>query len=300
MKKVRVRVPASTTNLGPGFDCLGLALKLYNTVEMEKIEGNEVIIEISGEGEEELPRDEKNIIFPAAKMVFDRVGEDFSGLRIREMNSIPLGRGLGSSAATRLAGIIAANALLKASLTNDEILRLAAQLEGHPDNVAASLFGGLVIVYPDDERLRWLKLNVPDGLKVIVVVPEIKVSTQRARSVLPRNVPLSDAIFNLSRVVVLTSSLIRGKWDYLALGMEDKLHQPYRKSLIPGMDEVFESARRAGARGVFLSGAGSGIAALSDREEKKIGEAMQEAFSKKGLKSRVMILEIDKEGASIS
>jgi len=300
MEKVKVRVPASTTNLGPGFDCLGLALKLYNVVEMEKIEGSEVIIEISGEGEKELPRDEKNIIFPAAKMVFDRVGEDFSGLRIREVNSIPICKGLGSSGAALLAVTIAANALLEAGLTESEILNSAAQLDGHPDNVAASLFGGLVVVSPDKGELKWLKLDIPEGLKVVLTIPEMEVLTENARSILPKNVSFSDAVFSLSRAAMLTSSLIKGKWDYLSLATEDKLHQPYRKSLIPGMDEVFESARRAGARGVFLSGAGSGIAAFADEREKKIGEAMQEAFSKKGLKSKVMILEIDKEGASIS
>jgi len=300
MEKVKVRVPASTTNLGPGFDCLGLALKLYNVVEMEKIEGNELIIEIRGEGEDELTRDEKNIIFPAAKSVFDRVGEDFSGLRIREVNSIPICKGLGSSGAALLAVTIAANALLEAGLTESEILNLAAQLDGHPDNVAASLFGGLVVVSPDKGELKWLKLDIPEGLKVVLTIPEMEVLTENARSILPKNVSFSDAVFSLSRAAILTSSLIKGKWDYLSLATEDKLHQPYRKSFIPGMEEVFKSAKKAGAKGVFLSGAGSGIAAFADEREKEIGEAMQKAFLRKGLKSKVMILEIDTEGASIS
>jgi len=300
MEKVKVRVPASTTNLGPGFDCLGLALKLYNVVEMEKIEGNELIIEIRGEGEDELTRDEKNIIFPAAKSVFDRVGEDFSGLRIREVNSIPICKGLGSSGAALLAGTIAANALLEAGLTESEILNSAAQLDGHPDNVAASLFGGLVVVSPDKGELKWLKLDIPEGLKVVLTIPEMEVLTENARGILPKNVSLSDAVFSLSRAAMLTSSLIKGKWDYLSLATEDKLHQPYRKSFIPGMEEVFKSAKKAGAKGVFLSGAGSGIAAFADEREKEIGEAMQKAFLRKGLKSKVMILEIDTEGASIS
>ncbi|MEA3485315.1 MAG: homoserine kinase [Candidatus Aerophobetes bacterium] len=296
MKKVRVRVPASTTNLGPGFDCLGLALKLYNVVEMERIERDGVIIEIKGEGENELPRNEKNIIFPAVKSVYDRVGKNFSGLRIREVNNIPLGRGLGSSAATRLAGIIAANALLEAGMRKDEILNLAAQLDGHPDNVSASLFGGLVIVTPDKGRLKYLKLDIPDGLKIVLSIPEMEVLTEKARGILPKNILLSEATFNLSRVAMLTSSLIKGEWEYLGLGTEDKVHQPRRKSLIPGMEEVFKSARKAGARGVFLSGAGSGIAAFADQREEKIGEAMREAFLRRGVKSRVMVLEVDRQG----
>ena len=300
MHKVTVKVPASTTNLGPGFDCLGLALKLYNTVEMERTEEKDITIKISGEGEKELPRDELNIILSAIKLVFDKAGEKLCGLRIRQVNQIPIGRGLGSSAATRLAGIMAANELLKANLSEGEILRLAAELEGHPDNVAASLFGGLVIVGREGKDFRWLRLEVPENLKVVVAIPERRLSTQRARDILPEKISLSDAVFNLSRVAMLVSSLISGRWQYLAVSTQDRLHQPYRSSLVPGMEEVFEAALKEGARGAFLSGAGSTVAALADENEKRIGKAMQEAFLKKGLKSRVKVLEIDKKGAQVS
>ena len=300
MHKVTVKVPASTTNLGPGFDCLGLALKLYNTVEMERTEEKDITIKISGEGEKELPRDELNIILSAIKLVFDKAGEKLCGLRIRQVNQIPIGRGLGSSAAARLAGIMAANELLKANLSEGEILRLAAELEGHPDNVAASLFGGLVIVGREGKDFRWLRLEVPENLKVVVAIPEKRLSTQRARDILPEKISLSDAVFNLSRVAMLVSSLISGRWQYLAVSTQDRLHQPYRSSLVPGMEEVFEAALKEGARGAFLSGAGSTVAALADENEKRIGKAMQEAFLKKGLKSRVKVLEIDKKGAQVS
>ena len=300
MHKVTVKVPASTTNLGPGFDCLGLALKLYNTVEMERTEEKDITIKISGEGEEELPRDELNIILSAIKLVFDKAGEKLCGLRIRQVNQIPIGRGLGSSAAARLAGIMAANELLKANLSEGEILRLAAELEGHPDNVAASLFGGLVIVGREGKDFRWLRLEVPENLKVVVAIPEKRLSTQRARDILPEKISLSDAVFNLSRVAMLVSSLISGRWQYLAVSTQDRLHQPYRSSLVPGMEEVFEAALKEGARGAFLSGAGSTVAALADENEKRIGKAMQEAFLEKGLKSRVKVLEIDKKGAQVS
>jgi len=300
MHKVTIKVPASTTNLGPGFDCLGLALKLYNTVEMERTEKKDITIKISGEGEKELPRDELNIILSAIKLVFDKAGEKLCGLRIRQVNQIPIGRGLGSSAAARLAGIMAANELLKANLSEGEILRLAAELEGHPDNVAASLFGGLVIVGREGKDFRWLRLEVPENLKVVVAIPERRLSTQRARDILPEKISLSDAVFNLSRVAMLVSSLISGRWQYLAVSTQDRLHQPYRSSLVPGMEEVFEAALKEGARGAFLSGAGSTVAALADENEKRIGKAMQEAFLKKGLKSRVKVLEIDKKGAQVS
>lgn len=299
MKSVRVKVPASTTNLGPGFDCLGLALKLYNVVKMEKTSGSKLTIEIEGKGKDDLPRDKRNIIFPALEAVFKRVGEDPKGLRIRQTNNIPLGRGLGSSAATRLAGIVGANRLLGTHLSTGEVLSLAAQLEGHPDNVAASLLGGFVIVANTPEGLRWVRMDFPASLKVVLAIPEVDVPTRKARDVLPRAIPISDAVFNLSRLGILLSSLALKKWENLLFATEDKLHQPYREPLIPGMRQVFEAAKGAGARAVFLSGAGSGIAALVDKEEEAVAEAMREAFISQGLRSKIMRLDTDKEGTSL-
>jgi len=299
MKKVRVKVPASTTNLGPGFDCLGLALKLYNVVEIEKIPGSKVIIEIEGEGEANLPKDERNIIFPALEAVFRRIGEKPRGLRIRQINNIPLGRGLGSSAATRLAGIAGANRLLGTHLSTGEILSLATQLEGHPDNAAASLLGGFVIVAQTLRGLQWVKMDFPPGLKVLLAIPEILVPTRRARDVLPRMVPISDAVFNLSRLGIFLSSLTLKKWENLLFATQDKLHQPYREPLIPGMEKVFQAAKNAGARAVFVSGAGSGIAALVDKERKRVAEAMREAFVSQGVRSKTMLLDTDKEGTLV-
>jgi len=299
MKKIRVKIPASTTNLGPGFDCLGLALKLYNVVEIEEIKEDKVIIEIEGEGKDEIPRDEKNIIFSAIKLVFDKAGEKFSRVRIRETNYIPLGKGLGSSAATRLGGIVCASNFLRINLSQEEILNLATQIEGHPDNAAASLFGGLVMVIPEKGDLHWIKINIFHKFKVVIALPEIKVSTEKAREILPQNFSLEDIVFNLSRMGALIYSLTKGKWEYLSLATEDKLHQPYREILIPGMKEAIESALKSGAKGAFLSGAGSGIVALIEDEKKKIGESMQEAFLKEDIKSKIMTLEIDREGLKI-
>lgn len=299
MKKISVQVPASTTNLGPGFDCLGLALKLYNVIEIEEIKEDKVIIEIEGEGKDEIPRNEKNIIFPAIKLVFNKAGEKFSYVRIREINHIPPGKGLGSSAATRLGGIVSASNFLRINLSQEEILNLATQLEGHPDNAAASLLGGLVMVIPEKESFHGIKINLPHKFKVVVALPEIKVSTEKARGILPQNFSLKDIVFNLSRMGALIYSLTKGEWKYLPLATEDKLHQPYREILIPGMKEVIGNALKSGAKGAFLSGAGSGIVALIEDEEKKIGESMQKALLKKGIKSKIMTLEIDKRGLRI-
>ncbi len=299
MKKIRVQIPASTTNLGPGFDCLGLALKLYNVVEIEEIKEDKVIIEIEGEGKDEIPRNKKNIIFSAIKSVFDKAEEKFSRVRIREINHIPMGKGLGSSAATRLGGIVSASNFLRINLSQEEILNLATQLEGHPDNAAASLLGGLVMVIPEKENFHWIKINLSHKFKIVIALPEIKVSTEKAREILPQNFSLEDIVFNLSRMGALIYSLTKGKWEYLSLATEDKLHQPYREILIPGMKEVMESALSSGAKGVFLSGAGSGIVALTENKEKKIGESMQKSFLKKGVKSKIMTLEIDEGGLRI-
>jgi len=299
MKKVKVKIPASTTNLGPGFDCLGLALQLYNTVELIRIKEKRIIIDIEGEGKESLPKNDENIIIPAIKLIFDDAGVPLEGIKIREINNIPIKRGLGSSAATRLGGILGASALLKKKLSSMEIIKLATQLEGHPDNVAASLLGGLITVSRSKEDIKWLKMNISSSLKTIVVIPELEISTEKARDILPSKIPLSDAIFNLSHLAILISSLKKERWENLLFATEDRMHQPYRKALFPEMEEVFQAAVKEGARGVFLSGSGSTITALSDKEEEKIGKAMQNALTKKMIKSKVMVLKVDGKGSEV-
>ena len=301
MKKVKVTVPASTTNLGCGFDCLGLALSLYNSIEIEKIKEKKVIVEVKGEGEGVIPLNDKNIIFPALKMVFEKAGEKVEGIKIKEENNIPLERGLGSSAATRIGAIVAACSLLDLNLSRKEILKMASSLEGHPDNAAASLLGGFVAVADDGKEPYWVRLSVPENLRVCVILPEVKIPTEKAREALPEKVPLKDAIFNLSRVSILIPSLIQGRWENLAFATQDKIHQPYRSKLLPQMRKVFEAALSQGAKGVFLSGAGSGIAAFCLEEEaEKIGEAMKKIFLEEGIKSYFLILSIDNKGCRVN
>jgi len=301
MKKVKVTVPASTTNLGCGFDCLGLALSLYNSIEIEKIKEKKVIVEVKGEGEGVIPLNDKNIIFPALKMVFEKAGEKVEGIKIKEENNIPLERGLGSSAATRIGAIVAACSLLDLNLSRKEILKMASSLEGHPDNAAASLLGGFVAVADDEKGPYWVRLSVPENLRVCVILPEVKIPTEKAREALPEKVPLKDAIFNLSRVSILIPSLVQGRWENLAFATQDKIHQPYRSKLLPQMRKVFEAALSQGAKGVFLSGAGSGIAAFCLEEEaEKIGEAMKKVFLEEGIKSYFLILSIDNKGCRVN
>lgn len=302
MRKVKVSIPASTTNLGCGFDCLGLALTLYNVVEAELTEKPGFFIEIKGEGEGLIPADKNNIIFPAIKMVFDKMGKQFIGIKIKEINNIPLERGLGSSAATRLGGIVATSHLLDAKLSPRDILKMATSLEGHPDNAAASLLGGFVAVVnsTDDESPLWIKLDVPDYLRLVLVIPQIKVPTERARKILPSKVSLYDAVFNLSRLALLVPSLSQGIWKNFPFAVQDRIHQPYRSILVPGMYDVFKAALNAGAKGVFLSGAGSSIAAFvtEDRAD-KVGKAMQEEFSRQRIESSIMVLSVDKKGVQV-
>lgn len=299
MRKVRVRTPASTTNLGCGFDCLGLALALYNLVEVEFTEEKGLSIDVEGVGAGYLPRDRKNIIFPAMQEVFRGVGKEPPGIKVKQINRIPIGKGLGSSAATRLGGIAAANHLLGAPLSPEQILRIAARLEGHPDNAAASLLGGFTVVTGDEEKLTWIRLDVPENLKVVLAIPELEILTENARRVLPSRVSLSDAIFNLSRVALLVPSLSKGLWDNLPVALQDRLHQPYRASLLPGMEDTFKVALQAGAKGAFLSGAGSGIAAFVLDKEEEVGKAMRDAFLKKNIECTSMILSVDKKGVVV-
>ncbi|MBE0479310.1 homoserine kinase [Candidatus Aerophobetes bacterium] len=301
MPKVKVTVPASCANIGCGFDCLGLALSLYNTIEVEMVREAGIFIEVEGEGKGIIPTSTENIIIPALKLIFDKTGEKLQGIRIRQINRIPLEKGLGSSAATRIGGIVAANYLLKANLSTAQILKMAATLEGHLDNAAASLLGGFIAVANFKDVPVWVKLTISDKLKVVLAVPEVKIATNKARSILPDRIPFAHAVFNLSRLAILIPSLSYGLWSNLSLATQDKLHQPYRASLLPGMDEVFEAALNEGAKGVFLSGSGSGIAAFSfEQDAGKIGEVMQKAFLKKKIQAQVFILSVAKEGCKVN
>lgn len=308
---MKVRVPATTANLGPGFDILALALRLYNTVEIEvgKDKGKKKLqIDITGEGENSLPRDRRNIVYQAAKLVFDKFHFAPDTIRIRLNNRIPLASGLGSSAAARIGGLVGANRLCGEKLSREEILDVAAEMEGHPDNVAAGIMGGLVVscvvsVKRERRRIEVVKYNAPQNLSCVVCVPNFQVMTRKAREILPRTIKFEQAVFNSSRVAMLISALFQRRYGLLRMAMEDRLHQPYRRRLVRGMEEVFRQALLAGALGVSLSGAGPSIFAFAPssrpRLADRVGKAMQEAFGKNRVESRYLVLGIDKEGTKI-
>lgn len=312
MKRVKVRVPATTANLGPGFDVLALALRLYNTVEMEVGSGKsekKLQIDIVGEGEDNLPRDRRNIVYRAAKLVFDRFHFAPRTLHIKLVNRIPLASGLGSSAAARIGGLVSANRLCGGRLSREELLNLAAEIEGHADNVSAAMVGGLTVSCISSpkgrkgKKIEIVKLDPPGNLSCVVCIPNFQIMTSRARKILPRTVKFEQAVFTSSRVAMLLAALIRKRYELLGMAMEDRLHQPYRRRLVKGMEVVFEEALRAGALGVSLSGAGPSILAFTASSPpscaEKVGKAMRKAFAKHKVESRYLVLGIDKQGTKI-
>ncbi len=294
---ITITVPATTANLGPGFDCLGMALGLYNTLIFQEVpEG--LFIEVEGERAEELSRDRSNLVFRAAERVFQQVGRRPPGLRIRLINRIPIGYGLGSSAAAVVGGLLGANALLGNPLSRESLLNLAVAMEGHPDNVAPALLGGLIVASGEGESLVYTRVTLPP-LRVVVAVPDVVVPTKEARRLLPRQVSLDDAVFNIGRTALVVLALERGDYDLLERAMEDRLHQPYRRRLIPAYGEVVQAAREAGAAAVAISGAGSGLVALAPRNHEEIAQAMRHAFVRAGIPARAWVLPVVEEGATV-
>lgn len=294
---MKVLVPATTANLGPGFDCLGMALSLYQEIELTEIDHG-LNIDISGEGAAELSRDASNLILRAAQHVFDRAGYQPAGLCLRSINRIPLMGGLGSSSAAIVGGLMAANQLLPRPLSRDDLLSLAIEIEGHPDNVAPALLGGLVIVAASDSGPIVDRVEVPD-LMVVVINPDLRVATKTARRILPTQIPRADAIFNAGRVALVTLALSRGDLDLLGRAMDDRLHQPLRKHLIIGYDDVFNAAKSAGASAVAISGSGPSLIAFATDRHTEIAATMTAAFAANHIESRTWILKVDRTGARV-
>jgi homoserine kinase len=295
--RVRVRVPATSANLGPGFDALGLALALHNEVIGE--EADEVAVAVEGEGAARLDAGAKNVVARGVALGFEVAGRPFRGARLRCVNRIPLSRGLGSSAAAWVGGLLAANALLGEPIDRDGLLAAATRAEGHPDNVAAALLGGLTVSCADGPRVTAVSLPLPAGIDWVVLVPETQSSTHEARAVLPDVVPRADAVFNVQRVSLLLAALGAGRADLLDLAMQDRLHQPYRRRLFPWMEEVAAAGRRAGALGCVLSGAGPCLlAAVPARGGQVVAAAMAEALRAAGIAGQALHLPVDPRGAT--
>jgi homoserine kinase len=261
VRRVTVHVPASTANLGPGYDAFGLALARYNKVTAAFARSGEWRAEVTGEGEERESSGRGNLVTVAMRRLFDDAGEA-RGASVSCVNEIPFGRGLGSSSAAIVGGLLAANELLGARLSPAEIFRLAVELEGHPDNVAAALYGGFTISWTDGGVSCTAHVDPPGGLAAVCVVSEHRLSTRDARSMLPASVPHADAVFDAGRAGLLAVGLALGRWDLMGPGMQDRLHEPYRASAVRDLDQVREMLLEAGADGAALSGAGPTVIGL--------------------------------------
>ena len=297
---VRVRVPATSANLGPGFDALGLALALYNEVTAEEAERTTVRVE--GEGSGRFATSDKNVVARGVRMVFEAAGRPFAGVALTCLNRVPPARGLGSSAAAWVGGLVAGNARLGAPLDRRRLLDLAVRAEGHPDNVAAAIFGGLTVSCTTAAGARAVTLPVPATVRWIVLVPEITSATSEARAVLPASVPRADAVFNVQRVALLLAALQAGRDDALAVALEDRLHEPYRLRLFPWMPDVVKAARAAGALGCVLSGAGPSLLAIVTGDEttaSTVGRAMEEALRGARIAGTARALAVDAAGAAV-
>ncbi len=272
-RSVVVRVPATSANLGPGFDTLGLALSLYDDLVVTSLREPGLDIQAQGEGADEIPRDESNLLVRAMAYAFEAVDRPMPGLRLRARNTIPHGRGLGSSGAAVVAGILAVKGLLEGDVEigPDTMLRLATELDGHPDNVAPALFGGLTIAWMDEAMPQHKKLLVHRGVSPVVFVPSFTMSTSVARSLQPLQVPREDAVFNLSRSALLIAALTQSP-ELLLAATEDKLHQNYRAQAMPETDRLVRTLREHGFAAV-VSGAGPSVLVLADGPGRRLEAA---------------------------
>ena len=272
---IRVRVPATSANVGAGFDALGLAVSMYNVVEFSPCDR----LEISTSDGTKVPTGSSNLVYRAAKAVYDQVDRPFTGLRMVQTNTIPMARGLGSSSACIVAGILGANALLGGPLTRRQMLTLATAIEGHPDNVAPAMLGGFVTSAFDEGQVYSVKKDIREDLVFGAFVPDFKLLTEQARQALPGTVSHKDAVYNRSRAALATAAFCDGEYDLLHVATKDALHQKYRLPLIPGGAEVFELALDLGAYAVYLSGAGPTIMAVLHRSDARFFDRAAERLA---------------------
>lgn len=296
MTRFTVRVPATTSNLGPGFDALGLALQIYNHVEAEPADA--FAMDIVGEGNASLPRDEQNVMVQAFVRGCREAGIDAPVMRWQCRHDVPTARGLGSSAAAIVAGLMLADAHSNGALGPDRVLALATEIEGHPDNAAPAVFGGLQSSVLSDAGVRRVTVPTRALPALALFIPNFEMKTSDARAVLPAALTRAEAVFNISRTALLVAALAAGDTSVLDEATRDVLHQPARTKLFPDMPHVFAAARKAGAQGVWLSGAGSALAAFAPKESaQSIADAMASAADERGVAGRAVVTEVDAHGA---
>ena len=300
MSTIRVAAPATTANLGPGYDCLGMALDIWNTIEVDPLPSGEApSVSISGEGAGELEEDTGNLVYRSMDFLFRELGRPMPPVRVHCDNEIPLARGLGSSAAAIAGGLAAANALADGEFSARDLLEMAATIEGHPDNVAAAVMGGLQLVVTEESTLYTVPVSVPAEIHAVVYIPDVRIATADARAVLPGELPVADAVHNMSRVALLVAGMATNHPEYLAVATQDKLHQPYRQPLFPAMKLLMKAAMDAGALGAFLSGSGSTVLALTRGREMTVAYEMAEAARQTAVEGTVKVTQPTPLGAHL-
>lgn len=309
--KISVKVPASSANIGPGFDCLGLALPIYNTITIEEtvIPGTGIEINMIPEDNnfdeiafENIPKDENNIAYKAIELLYNSIGQEPSELKINISSQIPIARGLGSSSSVIVGGLIAANKLLGNPADEAALLALATEIEGHPDNIAPAILGGFVLSnQEDDGTISYCKLNWPDEWDLTVCIPDFELSTNIARSVLPKEVPMSDAVFNAKHLAMLIEAVNTKDDKLMKRALQDRLHQQYREKLIPGMKEIIEALKlEDGVLGCVLSGAGPTLLVISHKYDiDKIKTTVKDIWNLQNIRADIRTLKVEKNGAQI-
>lgn len=290
-----VRVPATTSNLGPGFDTLGVALKLHNQVVVREVDEPTTTVRLEGPARAAATAMAQEVV----DIFFQRSKVKRHGVQIEIKGDVPPSRGLGSSVTVRLGVSYALNELNGRPLSDAELLETVTALEHHPDNAAPALFGGFVVACLIGGAIRYRRFNVPTTLKFVCCLPDFPIATEKARALLPRQVPLRYAVENLNRVALITSVFATGDFALLRGLFDDKLHQPYRKRLIPQLDAVIAAGVEAGALGGWLSGSGSGIICLTEQKEKAVAEAMAGVFAHERIRCQTQILHADNDGTRV-
>jgi homoserine kinase len=301
MKRV-VQVPASTTNLGPGFDALGLALQLYLQIEVETSSGfrNEWVL--TGEGADELPASEENLLWRVVRRVYEGEKLPLPKVGLRIANSIPIARGLGSSAAAIVGGLGCFEALTGRELSQEKFFRYAFEFEKHPDNLTAARFGGFTVSCVDESgQVTFFRAPMGSQVRMLLTVPELRLETERARAAIPQNVELNDAVFNIQRSSLVVASLLRCEFHFLRVALLDRIHQSRRAPLIPGLEEILRLNHEdiPGLAGVCLSGAGPSVLAFAEDHLDLIYQRIAAIFSRHGIASRPFELHIDNQGRTI-
>lgn len=296
----RVVVPATSANLGCAFDCGGLALKLYLKALFVPSDGNELSLEYQGKTPDRFPMKSSNLILHSLRYAAEKLDTPSPAGHVVVQSDIPIGVGLGSSAAAVVAGLLLGSRYSGDDVAAEQILRWAEEIEGHVDNAAAAYYGGLVLALSNNvDRVTALKTDFPESIRLVVVTPNITVPTHEARQVLPKSYDRADVLHTLQRTALLAATCFSGKFDLFPALFDDRLHQPYRQKLVPGMERCLE-LRRSGLLGVAISGSGSSVIAFTAKDETRIAEELQKIFAEEGMQTEVLYTAADNNGAGVT